>query len=56
MGPFRRYLLVPVGFAWLGVIVVLAIPVVLLMTVLYYIVQVARAFLPDGRRAGQAGA
>ena len=46
---FRRIVCVPLGLLWLGVLAMVAVPVILYMTVLYFAVQGARRLLP-GRR------
>lgn len=49
---FRRFVSVPLGVLWLGVIAVVAVPVILYMTILYYLHVGARA-IAAGRRAAQ---
>ena len=39
---FQRVVCVPLGILWLGVILVLAVPVILYMTSLYYLVHLGR--------------
>jgi hypothetical protein len=39
LSPFDRWVRAPLGLLWLGVMAVLAVPIILYMTFLYYIVQ-----------------
>ena len=56
--PVRRHLSawdwvvrVPLGFLWLVILLIFALPVCLYMTILYYIVQAWQALFPPRRRA-----
>ena len=49
---FQRFVGVPLGVLWLGVIAVMAIPVILYMSALYYVHPGARA-IAAGRRDAQ---
>jgi energy-coupling factor transporter transmembrane protein EcfT len=49
-----RVVKVPLGFAWLLVIAVLAVPVILYMTALYHVVQAVRGVTRSRRAAGPA--
>jgi hypothetical protein len=48
--PAQRLVCAPLGFLWLVVLAILAVPVLVYMTVLYYVVAAARALLPGRRR------
>ena len=52
-GPFRRWVCVPLGFLWLVVIGILAIPVLAWMTLLYHAGQAARRLTGNRRGAGR---
>lgn len=49
-----RLVKVPLGFAWFLVIGLVAVPVMLYMTALYFTVQAARSLRPAGRRTAAA--
>ena len=50
--PLQRVVGVPLGILWLGVILLLAVPVIIYMTVLYHLVHLGRrsAAAPDDSR------
>jgi len=52
LSPVDRLIRVPLGLLWLGVLAVLAVPVMIIMTVLYYVAR-GLALLPFGRRPGR---
>ncbi len=57
---FQRVVCVPLGILWLGVIMLLAVPVIIYMTVLYHLLHLGRgtAAAPDDSRSrtGSQGA
>lgn len=52
--PFDRFVRVPVGFLWLLVIAVVAVPVILYMTALAYAVGAWRALRSGGQDKSRA--
>lgn len=51
----ERYLFIPIAILWLGVIALLAFPIMFLMTFLYYLTRPFVALLrPPRRRPGRA--
>jgi hypothetical protein len=54
--PFERFVKVPIGFLWLLVLAVVAVPVILYMTALAYAVDAARTLRAGGAREGAGGA
>jgi hypothetical protein len=53
--PHRRFVCVPLGVLWLVVMAAIAVPVILVMTALYYLRQGGRAILL-GRGASRSTA
>jgi hypothetical protein len=51
LSAWERRVCVPLGFLWLAILLVLAIPVCIYMTILYFVVRAARLLAgkgPDG--------
>jgi hypothetical protein len=48
---FDRVVYVPIGFLWLGVLAIVAVPVMIYMTALYWIAQATRPLF--GRRGAR---
>jgi hypothetical protein len=51
--PLERRVLVPLGFLWLALLGLLAVPVMIWMTLLYHAAQAARALTGRRRRAAR---
>jgi hypothetical protein len=51
----QRYLKAPLGLAYLLVLALLAIPVMIYMSALYYLVAGVKALLPSGRKGRRGG-
>jgi hypothetical protein len=52
---FDRFVRAPLGLLWLALMALLAVPVIIYMTALYYVVQASR-LLVQGRSRGTNGA
>lgn len=52
LSAWERRVCVPLGFLWLAILLLLAIPVCIYMTILYFVVHAARLLAGKGRDGG----
>lgn len=47
----ERYIFIPIAILWLGLLALLAFPIMILMTLLYYLTRPFVSLLPPSRRS-----